>query len=176
LVITYDESRRRTEEDDVADAGNGPLSNQPSLVDRAPLSFSLFALSRTFHSFGGEMLLKLGLYPGQELILMRLFDQDEQIQTALQTSIGLDHSTVSRSIRRMEDAGLVSRRPADHDRRAMIVSLTDAGRAMQPRLAELWGTLETALTDALSEGERTGLLQTLGALDQSLTTARRRRA
>ncbi|AGZ40650.1 MarR family winged helix-turn-helix transcriptional regulator [Actinoplanes friuliensis] len=158
----------------MADASTGPLMNQPTLVDRAPLSFSLLSLSRTFHSYGSEMLLKLGLYPGQELILMRLFDRDEQIQTALQTSIGLDHSTVSRSIRRMEDAGLVTRRPADHDKRAMVVSLTDAGRAMHPRLVELWGTLEATLTDGLSDGERTTLLKTIGALDQSVTSARRR--
>ena len=159
----------------MADDIRGPLLSQPALVERAPLSFSLLSLSRTFHSYGGEMLLKLGLYPGQELILMRLFDQDKQIQTALQTSIGLDHSTVSRSIRRMEDAGLVSRHPADHDKRAMIVSLTDAGRAMQPKLAEMWGTLETALTSGITEGERTSLLETFGALDRSLTNARRRK-
>jgi MarR family transcriptional regulator, organic hydroperoxide resistance regulator len=158
----------------VADASNGPLMDQPTLVDRAPLSFGLLSLSRTFHSYGSEMLLKLGLYPGQELILMRLFDRDAQIQTELQTSIGLDHSTVSRSIRRMEDAGLVTRRPADHDRRAMVVSLTDAGRAMHPRLAELWDTLETALTNGLTDGERADLLKTIGALDQSVASARRR--
>jgi MarR family transcriptional regulator, organic hydroperoxide resistance regulator len=158
----------------VADDIRGPLMNQPALVERAPLSFSLLSLSRTFHSYGSEMLLKLGLYPGQELVLMRLFDQDDQIQTALQASIGLDHSTLSRSIRRMEDAGLVSRRPAERDRRAMVVSLTDAGRALQPQLVELYDTLEAALAAGLTERERTGLLHTINALDQSLANSRRR--
>ena len=160
----------------MADASNGPLMDQPTLVDRAPLSFGLLSLSRTFHSYGSEMLLKLGLYPGQELILMRLFDRDEQIQTALQTSIGLDHSTVSRSIRRMEDAGLVSRRPAEHDRRAMVVSLTDAGRALHPQLVDLYGTLEAALAEGLAEHDRADLLRTINALDQSLADSRRRRS
>jgi DNA-binding MarR family transcriptional regulator len=145
------------------------------LVQRTPVSFSLLSLSRTFHGLGSDMLLSLGLYPGQELILMRLFDDDGQTQTALQASIGLDHSTLSRSIRRMEDAGLVTRRPADRDKRAMIVSLTDAGRAMQPRLIELWGTLETVLTDGLTDDERTALLHTFNTLGQSLALARRGR-
>jgi len=105
---------------------------------------------------------------------MRLLDRDEQTQTELQTSIGLDHSTVSRSIRRMEDAGLVDRRPADHDKRAMVVSLTDAGRAMLPHLVELWATLETALTNGLTDDERAELPKTIAALDQSVTNARRR--
>jgi DNA-binding MarR family transcriptional regulator len=159
----------------MADQHTGPLTNQPALVERTPVSFSLLSLSRIFHGFGSEMLLSLGLYPGQELILMRLFDDDGQTQTALQASIGLDHSTLSRSIRRMEDAGLVTRRPAEHDKRAMIVSLTDAGRAMQPRLVELWGTLEAVLTDGLTDDERTALLHTFDTLGQSLAIARRSR-
>ncbi len=159
----------------MADQHTGPLTNQPALVQRTPVSFSLLSLSRTFHGLGSDMLLSLGLYPGQELILMRLFDDDGQTQTALQASIGLDHSTLSRSIRRMEDAGLVTRRPADRDKRAMIVSLTDAGRAMQPRLIELWGTLETVLTDGLTDDERTALLHTFNTLGQSLALARRGR-
>ncbi|MGW5653519.1 hypothetical protein [Streptomyces humi] len=50
---------------------------------------------------GAEILLRLGLHPGQELILMRLFDRDGQTQAESQQAVGLDHSTVSRSIRRM---------------------------------------------------------------------------
>jgi hypothetical protein len=37
------------------------------------------------------------------------------------------------------------------------------------------GTLETALTDGLSEGERADLLRTIGALEQSLTATRARK-
>src|SRR5690242_19519749 len=101
--------------------------NPPTLVAHAPLSFGLFAMCRTMFGYGTELLLKLGLYPGQELILMRLYDADDQTQSDLQASLGSDHSTISRSIRRMEEAGLVTRSPAHHDRRAMVVSLTDAG-------------------------------------------------
>jgi DNA-binding MarR family transcriptional regulator len=42
----------------------------------------------------------------------------------------------------MQDAGLLTREPAPHDRRVMVVHLTDAGRAMQEPITEMWRSLE----------------------------------
>ncbi|MCA2212580.1 MarR family winged helix-turn-helix transcriptional regulator [Jidongwangia harbinensis] len=150
------------------------LTDKPSLLRPAPLTLSLLALSRTLHGLVAEQLLTLDLYPGQELILMRLFDRDDQIQTTLQQSIGLDHSTLSRSIRRMEDAGLVSRRPDERDKRAMIVSLTPAGRTLQPRLAEIWEQLEALTVSTLGQDGEDGLLAALETLERALAKARRK--
>jgi MarR family transcriptional regulator, organic hydroperoxide resistance regulator len=165
---------RTPEEDTVAEDFTRLLTDRPSLTGDAALTVGLLALTRTLHGYGAELLLKLGLYPGQELILMRLYDQDGQSQTALQQSIGLDHSTVSRSIRRMEGAGLVARLPDERDKRAWVVSLTAEGRALGPRVAEVWATLESALADVLTDSERAGLLPTVEALERSLATRRRR--
>lgn len=152
------------------------LTDKPTLVDRAPLGFALLALSRTLHGLTADLLLELGLYPGQELILMRLFDRDEQNQTSLQRSIGLDHSTVSRSIRRMEEAGLVSRTPNPRDRRAMVVSLTDAGRALRPHIAKIWDVLEGHLDDALGKSRPADLLPLMENLERSIAGVRRQRS
>lgn len=155
------------------DGTDRPLASQPSLAERAPMTSSLLSLSRNFHSLGSEMLRRIGLYPGQELILMRLIDEDEQTQTALQAAIGLNHSTVSRSIRRMEDAGLITRRRADRDKRAMIVSLTTAGQSLAPELDDLWGSLEAVLRAELTQSDTTALLQAFSTLSRSLALARR---
>lgn len=88
------------------------------------------------------MLRQMQLHPGQELLLMRLFDKDGQSQSELLDSVGLDHSTVSKSLRRMQEAGLLTREPAEHDRRVMVVHLTDKGRAMRQPIAAMWRTLE----------------------------------
>ncbi|GLY30743.1 MarR family winged helix-turn-helix transcriptional regulator [Kineosporia sp. NBRC 101731] len=151
------------------------LGDRPTLVERAPLGFALLALSRTLHGLTAELLLELGLYPGQELILMRLFDRDEQSQTSLQQSIGLDHSTVSRSIRRMEEAGLLARRPDPRDRRAMVVSLTEAGHALRPRIAQVWEVLENHLDEALGPDDRLKLVPLVEGLERSIATVRVRR-
>ncbi|MYS86391.1 MarR family winged helix-turn-helix transcriptional regulator [Embleya scabrispora] len=60
--------------------------------------------------------------------------------------IGLDRSGVSRRASRLEAAGLVRREPDPDDRRAVLLTLTDAGsacvRELRERLAE---RLESAL-------------------------------
>ncbi|WP_446697470.1 MarR family winged helix-turn-helix transcriptional regulator [Umezawaea endophytica] len=139
------------------------------------MSFSTLTLWRALHNFGNDMLLELGLYPGQELILMQLYDQDGQTQTDLQQAIRLDHSTISRSIRRMEQAGLLTRRPADHDKRAMNVYVTDKGLALRPGIIELWSTVEAAMADALTDGQLADYTDFATRLEQSLVAARNRR-
>ncbi|MFE7931284.1 MarR family winged helix-turn-helix transcriptional regulator [Streptomyces sp. NPDC057456] len=88
------------------------------------MSHAIFQLARAHRGHAAAMLRALNLHPGQEL------------------RVGLDHSTVSKSLRRMQQAGLLTREPAAHDRRAMVVSLTDAGRALQEPIAAMWRTLE----------------------------------
>ncbi|MGV9558776.1 MarR family winged helix-turn-helix transcriptional regulator [Streptomyces sp. NPDC003401] len=106
------------------------------------LSYAVFQLARTHRGHAAAMLRALNLHPGQELLLMQLFDHDGQTQTELLERVGLDHSTVSKSLRRMQEAGLLTREPAAHDRRVMVVSLTDAGRALREPIADMWRTLE----------------------------------
>ncbi|GAA2983931.1 hypothetical protein GCM10020227_60790 [Streptomyces flavovirens] len=84
----------------------------------------------------------LNLDPGQELLLTQLFDDDGQTQAQLLERVGLDRSTVSKLLRRVREAGPLTREPAPHDRRFMVVSLTDAGRAPQESIADMWRTLE----------------------------------
>ena len=141
----------------------------------APLSFSTLALWRSLHNFGTDMLLELGLYPGQELILLQLYEKDGQTQTDLQRAVRLDHSTVSRTIRRMEQAGLVARRPSENDKRAMNVSLTDHGRALRPSVVKLWSTVENAIAEVLTDDQRADFFELTSRLEQSLAAARDRR-
>jgi MarR family transcriptional regulator, organic hydroperoxide resistance regulator len=153
-----------------------PLPRHTALSSLAPLSFGTLAMWRALHNLATDMLSELGLYPGQELVLMQLNDSDGQTQTELQRALRLDHSTVSRTIRRMEVAGLLARRPAETDKRAMVVSLTDQGRALCPAVAQLWSTTETAMAEALTEPQRTEFAELTSLLEESLVAARKSRA
>jgi MarR family transcriptional regulator, organic hydroperoxide resistance regulator len=115
---------------------------QPSTADGGRLSYAIFTLARAHRGFAATMLRDLGLHPGQELLLMQLMDRDGQTQSELLDSVGLDHSTVSKSLRRMQEAGLLRREPAERDRRVLHVWLTDKGRAMREPLAAMWSALE----------------------------------
>lgn len=116
----------------------------PESVQVGRLSFEIFALARTHRAYAGELHRDVGLYPGQELLLMRLLERDGQTQSELLSAAGLDHSTVSKALKRMREAGLLRREPAEHDRRAMRVWLTDKGRSMRAPIEDIWSTLEAA--------------------------------
>lgn len=108
------------------------------------LSYAIFQLARAHRAYAARLLRDLGLHPGQELLLMQLLERDGQTQSELLAAVGLDHSTVSKSLGRMQEAGLLTREPAEHDRRVMRVWLTDRGRAMREPLEEMWSELESA--------------------------------
>lgn len=114
----------------------------PATARDGRLSYAIFQLARAHRARAAAMLRAMNLHPGQELLLMQLFDKDGQTQAELLGCVGLDHSTVSKSLRRMQESGLLTREPAAHDRRVMVVSLTDAGRALQEPIADMWRTLE----------------------------------
>ncbi|SHN44701.1 MarR family winged helix-turn-helix transcriptional regulator [Cryptosporangium aurantiacum] len=137
-------------------------------VSTGPLSFAVFALARTHRGLAGAMLRELNLHPGQELLLMQLLDRDGQTQSELLASVGLDHSTVSKSLRRMQDAGLLRREPAAHDRRVLLVHLTDKGRALREPLQQMWTRLEERSTRALTPEQIDTFVALARVIEQSL--------
>ncbi|MFG3266422.1 MarR family winged helix-turn-helix transcriptional regulator [Streptomyces bobili] len=130
-----------------------PADPLPSTVSDGRLSYALFQLARAHRGYAAAMLRDMNLHPGQELLLMHLFDREGQTQSELLEAVGLDHSTVSKSLRRMQEAGLLTREPAQHDRRAMVVKLTDKGRDMKEPIAAMWKTLEEASVHNLSKAQ-----------------------
>jgi DNA-binding MarR family transcriptional regulator len=132
------------------------------------MSYAIFQLARAHRARAAAMLREMDLHPGQELLLMQLLDRDGQTQSELLESVGLDHSTVSKSLRRMQDAGLLVRDPAPHDRRVMIVHLTDKGRAMREPLAAMWRDLEETSARDLSAQQSESFVRTAYAIADAL--------
>lgn len=140
---------------------------------RFPLSFSIFALSRSHRALAAQLLREIDLFPGQELMLMRLWQQDCQSQSRLSQALCLDHSTVAKSIKRLADAGWVTRVRSPEDGRVTLVSLTEVGRELEPRVLDIWSKLESITSDALTEQERTLFMELLGKValkvDEAIT-------
>src|SRR3954453_13300782 len=130
-----------------------PTPRPPPPAGEGPMSYAIFQLARAHRARAAAMLREMDLHPGQELLLMQLLDRDGQTQSELLESVGLDHSTVSKSLPRMQDAGLLVGEAAAHDRRAMVVHLTDKGRALRQPLADMWRSLEETSARDLSAQE-----------------------
>ncbi|WP_030903389.1 MarR family winged helix-turn-helix transcriptional regulator [Streptomyces sp. NRRL F-5126] len=145
-----------------------PASRTPGTARDGRLSYAIFQLARTHRGHAAAMLRDMNLHPGQELLLMQLFDRDGQTQSELLDSAGLDHSTVSKSLRRMQEAGLLTREPAEHDRRVMIVHLTDKGRAMRRPIADMWRSLEEITVRDLTAEQADAFTATAYTIEQAV--------
>ena len=81
-----------------------------------PTVHAVFRLSRMHKTISGGLLRDLGLAPGQELLLLQLWDRDHCSQADLVERLGLDPSTVTKMLQRLERNGWVGREPSASDR------------------------------------------------------------
>lgn len=115
---------------------------------------------------------ELGLHPGQEAMLMELDAHGPRTQVQLAAGAGCEPPSVTVMVRKLEAAGLLSRRPSPTDARAVVVELTDAGRALMPALRDAWQRLAEQTVADFHALPVPQLAEVLGALAASLATAR----
>jgi DNA-binding MarR family transcriptional regulator len=72
------------------------------------------------------------------VLLFELDTAGSLTQAQLAAATGFEPPTITLSVRQLEDAGLVARRPSPTDRRATLVELSDKGRALLPELKAAW--------------------------------------
>ena len=82
-------------------------------------------------------------------------------QTALCDVIMLDRSTVATLLARLEEKGLVTRKPAPDNRRKNLVALTAAGETILATVVPVLNEVEVALLAPLSAEEQATLLALL---------------
>ena len=103
------------------------------------LCFSLYATSMAVNRTYKPLLDRLGLTYPQYLVLLALWEEDGRTVGAIAARLGLESSTVTPPIKRMEAAGLVTRTRNPADERQVQVRLTERGTALHAecgRLAE----------------------------------------
>lgn len=137
-------------------------------AEKFPVSFAIFGLARRHRALAAELLRDLGLYPGQEIMLLQLWENDGQSQNSLGRTLGLDHSTVAKSVRRLEEAGLVVRARSAQDRRSTIVTLTQAGRDLETAVTEVWARLEGCTVKGFSVDEREAFVGLVRRIEANL--------
>ena len=97
---------------------------------------------RLEHARAHELLDELGLYRGQYSILHALWKQDGLMHTELSRHSHVRPATITKTIQRMEKAGLVERKHDAEDQRVSRVYLTQVGRALQEDVEQTWRRLE----------------------------------
>ncbi|WP_420822176.1 MarR family winged helix-turn-helix transcriptional regulator [Streptomyces antioxidans] len=143
----------------------------PTAAGGGPVSHAIFRLARLHRMLAGQLLRRIGLHPGQELVMMHLWELGPQRQTDLVRLLDSDAATMTRTVRRLEQAGFVRRSPSPTDRRATIIEPTVASQALRREVERIWSQLEDMSTAGLSDEERTAALRTLERLEGNLVQA-----
>jgi DNA-binding MarR family transcriptional regulator len=105
----------------------------PSLALDDQLCFALYAASRAVTARYRPMLEAIGLTYPQYLVMMLLWEEDNQTVGQLGSRLALDSGTLSPLLKRLTAAGLVTRHRRQEDERSVAIVLTDAGRALQEK-------------------------------------------
>lgn len=96
----------------------------------------------------------LGLYRGQPPVLYALWEQEGMTHTELCKRLGVQPSTITKMIKRMEKVGFVERRSDPSDQRLSRVYLTDRGRAVQNEVNQVWGRIESETFEGFTVEEQ----------------------
>ncbi|GAA1906571.1 hypothetical protein GCM10009837_32580 [Streptomyces durmitorensis] len=140
----------------------------PTAARRGPVSHTVSRVARLHRIAAGKVLKGLGLYPGQEFLMMYLWDEGAVRQSELIKAVDLDPSTVTKMLQRLEQAGHVRRRQDPDDRRAVLVEATDASCGLLAEVEVAWGELEERTLAGMDEGERRELARLLGRVEANL--------
>ncbi|MEV4452729.1 MarR family winged helix-turn-helix transcriptional regulator [Streptomyces mirabilis] len=141
----------------------------PSAAHHGPVSYAVFRVGRLHHTLANQLLREIGLHPSQELVMRRLWEHGAMRQVDLGELVGSDAATMTRTVRRLERAGLVQRVPSPTDKRSVIVKPTVAGLALRRKAEGIRTELEHRLANGLSEAAQAEVLAVLERLQHNLT-------
>ena len=111
------------------------------------ICFRLYTAARLIQQAYTPMLSQLGITYPQYLVLMVLWEKDNQPVNDIAHRLLLETNTVTPLLQRMEKLGIVSRKKGEKDKRQQIVSLTKKGKALE---AKAFATIPSGWNQQLS--------------------------
>lgn len=103
----------------------------------------------------------LGIGSGQVMFLLELYRGDGKSQEDLAEALHIDKGTTARAIKKLEEAGFVSRVKDEIDKRANKVYLTNKGKEVQENVFSIMIKWENKIVTNLSKEESKHLLNLL---------------
>ena len=101
------------------------------------LCFPLYAAARNVTALYTPWLKPLGLTYTQYIVLLVLWEKDGLSVTEIGEKLMLDNGTLSPLLKKLEQAGFVKRQRSSEDERVVVITLTEAGRALQEKAKDV---------------------------------------
>ncbi len=137
-------------------------------MEHAEITSLIVACAKAHRAALNDKLRALGVFIGQDILLVHVADAGSASQKALATALRLEEATVSESIKKLARAGLVERLPDEADRRAYRIVVTPEGAAVADKVRAVWATYEAealaSLDDAQIDALKTSLTKLLARI------------
>lgn len=118
------------------------------------LCFAVYSAGHAFNRAYKPLLDPLGLTYPQYLVMLVLWEQDDQTVGRIGDRLLLDSSTLTPLLKRLEAAGHISRARDPEDERQVRVRLTPSGRALRERAAGVPLAMAAATGQSSAEVQR----------------------
>jgi DNA-binding MarR family transcriptional regulator len=148
-------------------------SNKPKKGDHAEALAMINQVARNARTALSRHLLDLGLYAGQDGVMLALDAKDGQTPGAIAVSLGVKAPTVTKTIGRLAAQGFLRREGSPDDGRMMLVFLTDAGRDQIKSIRKSQRKTEKAAFEGLKKKQVAELLELLSAVDANISATLR---
>lgn len=135
------------------------------------VTFRLLQAAKAQRARSGGHLMRIGLHPGQELVLKVLADTDGRTMSQLAQALGVQPPTVTKMVTRLSAQGYVKRKSADTDGRLAQVYLTDSGRELVASVDKAWKRLEREAMSGLDDKDRKKLRKLLRLVEKNLSNS-----
>jgi MarR family transcriptional regulator, organic hydroperoxide resistance regulator len=117
------------------------------------LAETLLGFARALRARQAVLLAAHGLHPGQDALLVRLWQQPGLRQVDLAEQLGVEAPTITRMVHRLERGGLVERRRDPDDGRTLRIHPTPRARLLEVMVRRTWSDLDEQLIAALGPGD-----------------------
>lgn len=101
------------------------------------LCFPLYAAARNVTGLYTPWLKPLGLTYTQYIVLLVLWERDGVSVSEIGEKLMLDNGTLSPLLKKLEQAGFIRRERSHEDERIVVITLTEAGKALQEKAKDI---------------------------------------
>jgi len=127
------------------------------------VGYALRRAQQTIFADFNHALAELNLRPGQFAVLLMIDQNPGASQSSVSAALGIQKANFVATIADLEKRGLVRRRRSDTDGRTYSLGLSQRGRSLLQRAAELQSVHEARVTAHIGNE---GRMQLLGLLDR----------
>jgi DNA-binding MarR family transcriptional regulator len=135
------------------------------------ITFRLLQAAKAQRARSGAHLMRIGLHPGQELVLKVLADADGRTMSQLALALGVQPPTVTKMVTRLSSQGYVRRQVSDSDGRLARVYLTETGRDLVVSVDKAWKRLEREAMAGIEDKDRKKLRKLLRQVEKNLSVS-----